>query len=160
MASRCTIRAKRFIRFCSNGGSPTASYDIRTGVSEGNGGTSVASGTSVPAQVVATGRNAFGYNEYTVAVSFSALNLPPGTYWANVTPDCTDQSDSTCSSGRMFLSNTTQQTNAVHGMQQLSGQQYANGLFGSWANWCDSSFGLNAQQCQYASFGASGTVNH
>ncbi len=41
----------------------TAYWEIRTGVSEGNGGTLVAAGTGGVTQT-ATGRSAFGYNEY------------------------------------------------------------------------------------------------
>ena len=64
----------------------TASYDVRTGVSEGNGGTSLASGTG-PAVVTATGRNFLGLNEYTVSVSWSTpVTLTAGTYWFNATP--------------------------------------------------------------------------
>jgi hypothetical protein len=65
----------------------TAYWEIRSGVSAGNGGTLLYSGTD-SASVTGTGRSGFGYNEYTVAVDISALNiiLGPGTYWLAVQP--------------------------------------------------------------------------
>jgi hypothetical protein len=67
-----------------------ADWEIRTGVSEGNGGTLIASGTTNSPLVTPTGRSAFGYTEYMVEVT--GLNiflpmLPSGQhYWLNVTP--------------------------------------------------------------------------
>jgi hypothetical protein len=67
-----------------------ADWEIRTGVSEGNGGTLIASGTTNSPTVVATGRSGFGYTEFMVEVT--GLNvflpmLPVGQhYWLNVTP--------------------------------------------------------------------------
>jgi hypothetical protein len=66
----------------------SASWDIRTGVSEGNGGTVVASGTNA-AVVTATGRSGFGLLEYQVTVSGLSLSLPAlgsGFYFLNVSP--------------------------------------------------------------------------
>ena len=54
----------------------TAQWSIRTGVSEGNGGTVVASGTD-PATVTATGRSGFSGTEYQVLVTGLNVNLPP-----------------------------------------------------------------------------------
>lgn len=140
----------------------TASYDVRSGVSEGNGGTSLASGT-VSATVAATGRNFIGLNEYTVAVQLTTpLVLTPGAYWFNVTPTCTNGGqDGSCSVGRFFVSNTTQRTNNVVGGDQGQHQMYLNSsFFGfSWANWCDSAIGLNKSQCLELSFGLMGSHN-
>lgn len=140
----------------------TASYDVRSGVSEGNGGTSLASGT-VSASVAATGRNFLGLNEYSVAVQLATpLVLTPGAYWFNVTPTCTNGAqDGSCSAGRFFVSNTTQRTNNVVGGDQGQHQMYLNSsFFGfSWANWCDSAIGLNKSQCLELSFGLMGTHN-
>ena len=48
-----------------SGLNPTTAYwEIRSGVSEGNGGTLVASGTGATTNQ-ATGRSDFGFNEYT-----------------------------------------------------------------------------------------------
>src|ERR1700736_525010 len=67
-----------------------ADWEIRTGVSEGNAGTLVASGTTNSPLVTLTGRGGFGLQEYMVEVT--GLNvflpmLPSGQhYWLNVTP--------------------------------------------------------------------------
>jgi hypothetical protein len=67
-----------------------ADWEIRTGLSEGNGGTLIASGTTNSPVVIATGRSGMGYTEYMVEVT--GLNvllpmLPSGQhYWFNVTP--------------------------------------------------------------------------
>lgn len=141
----------------------TASYDIRQGVSEGDGGTDLATGT-VAAQVAATGRNFLGLNEYTVAVQLSTpLVLGAGDYWFNVTPNCTNgNQDGSCSVGRFFVSNVTGRTNSIHGAGEPGGQMFLNSsFFGfTWANWCDSSIGLNPKQCNSLSFGIMGVTNH
>jgi hypothetical protein len=141
----------------------TGSYDIRSGVSEGNGGTSLASGTGSTA-VAATGRNFFGLNEYTVAIQLSApLVLSPGEYWFNLTPNCTNGAvDGSCSDGRFFISNTTQQTNRVGPADgQPAHEAFLNSAFFgfTWADWCDSAFGLNSRQCSGLSFGLTGSPN-
>lgn len=140
-----------------------ASYDIRSGVSEGNGGTSLASGTT-NTQVAATGRNFLGLNEYTVAVTLSApVVLSPGEYWFNVTPQCLNSTtDGSCFDGRLFLSNTTEQTNRVGpSTGQPAHEMFLNSsFFGfTWANWCDSAIGFNTRQCSGASFGLIGEPN-
>ncbi len=131
-------------------------YDVRTGVSEGNGGTSILSGTGNQS-ATATGRDPFGLIEYTTFVRFAkAITSTPGTtYWVNETPQCTNSGDSNCSGAEYFLSNTTQETNSVNGYAQPAGQIFFNSTyFGfTWANWCDASLGQNSQQCARASFG-------
>jgi hypothetical protein len=67
-----------------------ADWEIRTGISEGNSGTLVASGTTNSPVVTLTGRGGIGFLEYMVEVT--GLNiflpmLPSGQhYWLNVTP--------------------------------------------------------------------------
>jgi len=137
----------------------TAQYDIRTGVSEGNGGTSIASGkTNV--EVAATGNNFLGLNEYSVVVVFPPVVLTSGAYWFNVQPNCTNTLDGSCSVFRQFVSNTTSRTNALHESWQPAHEMFLNSAyFGfTWANWCDSSLGLNQVQCGYLSFGLLGGV--
>ncbi len=58
-------------------------WEIRSGMSAGNGGTLVASGTYLNPTVVATGRTALGgaLTEYTVTASGLDINLSSGTYW-------------------------------------------------------------------------------
>jgi hypothetical protein len=137
----------------------TATYDIRTGVSDGNGGTSIASGSG-PAVVQATGRNFLGLSEYTVSVSWSTpVTLPAGTYWFNVEPQCLNTLDGSCSVFRQFVSNTTSGANSIHASWQPRQQMFFNSsFFGfTWANWCDSSLGFNQYQCAALSFGLRGT---
>jgi hypothetical protein len=141
----------------------TGSYDVRTGVSEGNGGTSLATGTG-SIQVAATGRNFLGLNEYSVAIQLATpLVLTPGAYWFNVTPNCTNGAqDGSCSAGRFFVSNTTQRTNNFVGGAQSDHQMFLNSpFFGlSWANWCDPNVALfNKSQCRDLSFGLMGAHN-
>jgi hypothetical protein len=137
----------------------TASYDIRTGVSEGNGGTSIASGTT-NIQISATGNNFIGLNEYSVLVVFPPVTLTSGAYWVTVTPNCTNTLDGSCSVFRMFVSNTTSRTNALHESWQPAHEMFLNSAFFgfTWANWCDASLGLNQTQCGYLSFGLLGGV--
>jgi len=63
----------------------TAQVEIRTGVSQANGGTVVFSGTFA-ASVTATGRTGFGMNEMQVRVSGLSVALGAGTYYLSVTP--------------------------------------------------------------------------
>ena len=62
-----------------------AFWEIRSGVSAGNGGTVVASGTSAATQS-ATGASGFGLVEYTIRVGGLSVNLASGTYWLAVAP--------------------------------------------------------------------------
>jgi hypothetical protein len=79
-------------------------WDIRSGVSTGNGGTSVASG-SAKSTDTPTGRSGFGLNEYTHLVKFKAAAISKkGKYWINVTPQCTNSNDSNCGGARYFES--------------------------------------------------------
>jgi len=81
-------------------------WQIRTGVSSGNGGSVYASGSAV-ASYVATGRSAFGLTEYTLKVSFaSPLLLHAGvTYFPSVVPQCTNAADATCAGALYYESN-------------------------------------------------------
>jgi Tfp pilus assembly protein PilV len=129
-------------------------YDIRTGVSEGNGGTVVQSGTAVETETP-TGRDPFGLLEYTTSVQFAKpLTATPGTtYWVNETPQCL--SNPNCAEGEFYYLSNSQGANSVNGWAQVPQQAYLNSnYFGyTWANWCDSSLGQNQQQCAYLSFG-------
>ena len=62
-----------------------ATWEIRQGISAGNGGTLIASGTTVTPVVTPTGRSGFGFTEFMVEVTGLSVHLPPGTYWLNVT---------------------------------------------------------------------------
>ena len=66
--------------------SPTSAYwEIRSGVSAGDGGNLIAFGTGA-ADTLATGRSGFGYDESTVTVSGLSVALGAGTYWLTVAP--------------------------------------------------------------------------
>lgn len=68
---------------------PTSGYwEIRSGVSEGNGGTLIASGTGAVTNAP-TGRNFMGDKEYTNAVSNLNVSLATDQYWFAVVPVCT-----------------------------------------------------------------------
>jgi len=140
----------------------TATYDVRQGVSEGDGGTDLASGSGA-IQVAATGRNFLGLNEYSLAVQLAEpLVLGPGDYWFNMTPTCVAGStDGSCYEGRQFVSNVNGRTNSIHGAGEPGWQIFLNSAFFgfTWANWCDSSLGLNARQCNSLSFGLMGYNN-
>lgn len=133
----------------------TATYDIRTGVSEGNGGTSVASGSGKMSYAVVAGCNC---GEVETAVNLTApLTVKPGTtYWFNLSPQCTDPGNSNCTSTEFYLPDTTQETNGLNAGAQPPGQVYfTSSLFGTnFANWC--TIDDNQLTCARASFGLMG----
>ncbi len=104
-----------------SGLNPTTAYwEIRTGVSEGNGGTLVASGTGATSNV-ATGRSDFGFVEYRNEVDGLSLNLNGGTqYWMTVVPNDPNNPN------RSYNSNTDG-LNSVG--TQTSGQQFWNSSY-------------------------------
>lgn len=132
----------------------TGTYDVRTGVSEGVGGKSVASGsgsqTSAP-----TGRSGFGFDEYSTSVSFTKALTPTGgtTYFVNESPQCTDSSNEICSELQYFASNTDQ-TGGINATYQPEYEDFFNSsYFGyTWASTCDL-VGGQSGYCQYQSFG-------
>jgi hypothetical protein len=138
-----------------------ATYDIRTGVSSGVGGTSVASGTA-NITVATTGRIFIGLTEFSVLVTIPTVELTEGTeYWFNVTPQCTNGAeDGSCYVGRIFLSNTTEMANEQFGHASPPYSLFLNSTYFdfSWEPWCD----LTAVkgQCRFASFGLVGTTVH
>lgn len=138
----------------------TATYDIRTGISEGNGGTSLTFGSN-NASVQATGRALAGYYEYTIAVTIPKILLTSGMYWFNVTPTCMSTLDGSCYVFRQLESNTTAGgANNVHGSLQPTHSEYVNSAYlgADFSNWCDSQFGLNSVQCSRGSFGVIGEI--
>ena len=86
-----------------------ATWEIRSGVSAGNGGILVASGSTLSPTVTPTGRSGFGFTEYQVKVTGLSVHLPQlpagQFYWLNVTPMCNG-------TGRSFDS-TTSGANAI-----------------------------------------------
>ena len=65
-----------------------ATWEIRQGVSSGNGGTLIASGMTMSPVVTPTGRSGFGFTEYQIEVTGLSVPLPfsANPYWLNVTP--------------------------------------------------------------------------
>ncbi len=102
----------------------TGYWEIRDGVSEGNGGTLVASGTRAITQT-ATGRSAFGYSEYRDEVDGLDVELTGGTqYWFAVVPNDLQNAN------RSFNSNSTDGINAW-GTQQSNNQYFNAPAFGA-----------------------------
>ncbi|HEV2425825.1 MAG TPA: hypothetical protein VGZ29_13435 [Terriglobia bacterium] len=134
-----------------------ATWSISMGMSSGNAGTVVASGTAT-ASFTATGRNAFGFNEYTVGVAFAtpAVVLRPGTYWLSVVPQCTNSGNSNCYGAQYFVSNTGGLNS--YGPQEPTAKSFWNSAyFGyTYANAC----AVNTDGCEKFSAGVEGTVEH
>jgi N-acetylneuraminic acid mutarotase len=80
-----------------------ATWEIRQGISEGNGGTLIASGMTMTPVVTPTGRSGFGFTEYMVEVIGLSVHLPASAnpYWLNVTVvgDLTGRSFNSTTSG-------------------------------------------------------------
>ncbi len=136
----------------------TATYDVRIGVSEGNGGTSVLSGSNHQYSQT-TGRMPFSYVEYATSVAFTQRFTPtPGTtYWVNLSSQCTDSSNSLCTGLQFFEDNTTQKTNGINANVQPAYQAFFNSAFFgyNWPNVCDL-VGGESPLCEYLSFGIYG----
>jgi hypothetical protein len=93
----------------SAGGGTSAYWDIRSGVSEGVGGTVVAGGFVSPATMRLFGRNYFGIAERRYDVAVSGVTLSANTmYWLTVAPDLSGLA------GDTFLT-TTSGANGVGG---------------------------------------------
>lgn len=130
----------------------TATYDIRVGVSNGNGGNSVASGSATMSFAL------YGqFGVYQTAVNLtSPFTVTPGTrYWFNLLPQCTDSRNGSCSVEQFFLVNTTQETNGLNAGAQPPYEMFLNsGFFGvEWGNVCG---GANTPACARASYGLMG----
>lgn len=122
-----------FGNFLANFAWSTADYEIRTGVSVGNGGTVVSSGSGLAASQVATGNTAFGLTEYTATISGLSLFLNPGTYWLGISPVGTGNNGS----DRAFLA-TTSGTNGSNA--NIDGLAFFNSTF------FGANFGLTSDQ--------------
>jgi hypothetical protein len=83
-----------------------AGWSVWRRTSSGQPGTLLAAGAS-PAAFSPTGRNLLGFlPEYTAKITLAnPVNLPAGTYFLNVMPQCTDPTS--CSSQRFYESNVT-----------------------------------------------------
>jgi len=125
-----------------------ADWDIRTGISEGNGGTSIGSGTG-PAMFTQTGRIDFSLPEYELLTK-TAVTVPAGNVWFAIVPECTNANDPDCSSdARYFISTTDGTLNGVNTKFSVpsdgtnSAGPFLNSAFfgANFANWC-TDFGI------------------
>lgn len=133
----------------------TATYDIRTGVSSGHGGTSVASGSgSMSYQLY--GQCQCIEVETAVNLTQALTVIPATTYWINMQPQCTNTGDPSCGETQYFFPNTTQETNGLNAGAQPPGEMFFNSAFFGydWANVC--SIVSNQQACARGSFGLMG----
>lgn len=112
--------------------SSAAYWSINEGVSPGNAGTVVDSGTSA-ATSTPTGRVAFGLTEYTVQVTGLSITLTSGEYWMAVVPLCTNTDDAYCK-GVFFESDVeyinTRPKNAVGPAEPLDASFFDSSYFG------------------------------
>lgn len=134
----------------------TSSWTIASGLSSGSGGTTVATGTSTAAgtSFVPTGRFPFGFTEYTLKVKVSpSVSLSAGTYWVNITPQCTDSGNSDCSIAQYYFDDTFGENR--YGPLEPAGQGFFNSAyFGfDYSPLCD----VSSTGCQALSFGVIGT---
>ncbi|MGA8489085.1 MAG: hypothetical protein WB711_01600 [Terriglobales bacterium] len=124
-------------------------WDIRRGVSSGNGGTDFAHGTAKSTDTP-TGRSGFGLNEYTHLVKFAAVSVTKkGNYWTNVTPQCTNANDSNCDSARYFESDEEDDPSPINHVGSCK-----NVLDNSY--WNSTSFGTNYEPTWGSSGGCGG----
>jgi hypothetical protein len=90
----------------------SASWEIRSGVSAGNGGTLLFSGTGAPT-VTDTGLFGSGLEVFQVEVTGLNINLSPGNYWMSVVPICLNADNATCGNGNRSFQANTDGTNAI-----------------------------------------------
>jgi hypothetical protein len=105
----------------------SAYWELRIGMSQGNGGTLIAAGTGTTSSGTftwtPTARSGFGYDEYTAHVTGLDLTLSSGQYWMSVVPQAPNDY------GRSFNSNTFDCFNSSCIGTQLNDQQYFNSAF-------------------------------
>jgi hypothetical protein len=143
----------------------TSPYEVRKGIPKagGTGGTLVCHG-KLASTATATGRNDFGFNEYTVAVkgikncTLSGGSVKGGKkYWESVVPYCTNTGDNNCTNGyRGFESNDEDVPALNHfGLNEPANDSFFNSVFFG-ATWSPTS---NFQGSTRFSDGVSGTSN-
>jgi hypothetical protein len=128
-------------------------YDVRTGVSTGNGGTDVGTGQNKLYEDL-TGRNPFGFAEESVGSEFtSPIPITAGTtYWFNYLPQCTA---SDCDANIYYFESNTDALNGVNANLQPSYEIFLNsGFFGY--NWVNACGGQNTTKCQGMSYALAG----
>ena len=120
----------------------TAEWSVRTGVSEGQGGTSICSGDN-PATFNPTGRNAFGFNENELPTS-TPCTVPVANVWIAIVPNCTNANDGDCTNDPRYFISDTNGPNAINGQYTVTsntgmGPTWNSPTFfsTSWASWCN-----------------------
>lgn len=134
----------------------TANWDFRIGVSEANGGSSIGSGTG-PAVLTATGRTAFGLDEYELLTRIPQ-SLPTGNVWFDVQPNCTDPNNPLCYAGipkcadvkdyfcanyPRYFESDTDGLNGINSKFSVTSNDgmgptfYAPYFGGAWSSWCN-----------------------
>jgi PEP-CTERM motif len=102
-----------------------AYWELRTGLSEGSGGTLIASGFGSTGAGTFTWTptccNGLNYDSYQAHVTGMSVDLGPGMYWESVVPQAPDQS------GRSFNMNTFTRPNGIG--TQVDNQQYFDSAF-------------------------------
>ena len=81
---------------------PQADWSFSKGVSDGNGGTVIKSGTS-PATIELFGQGNIPEYQVMVKVKKPMVTLKAGEYWLTVVPYCTNSNDSYCSGAYYYL---------------------------------------------------------
>ena len=134
-------------------------YDVRSGVSSGNGGTDVGGGSAALHEDL-TGRSPFGYTEESVGSIFtSPIPLTGGTtYWLNYLPQCTNTSNSDCEGDIYYFESNTDGLNGVNASLQTPYQAFFNSAFFgvNWENWCAYLGSGNTTECQGMSYALAG----
>ena len=81
-----SLYSNNYMNYIQSGGPTTAvEWSIHQGITEGNPGTTIASGTSTDFAITIH-HDSLSFTEYTVRVLGLNINLAPGTYFLNVTP--------------------------------------------------------------------------
>jgi hypothetical protein len=111
-----------FGNFLTNLTFDQAYFEIRSGVSSGDGGTLLFSGT-YSASRTATGRSGFGFSEYTGEIDGLNFFLGAGEYWLGINV-IADQA------GRAFLS-TTGGANGVNALSDGGNSYFTSAFFGA-----------------------------
>jgi hypothetical protein len=135
-----------------------ATYEFRTGISSGNGGTQGAHGTAGIAHQ-ATGRNAFGLPEDSVGAKLtSPVPVAGGTVtWTNLSPQCTNANNGNCSSLQYYESNTDGLNGSNANFQPKYQVFFNSSFFGyTYINWCDLLGAGQGTGCQGMSYALAG----
>jgi len=112
-----------------------ADWSFSKGVSTGNGGKLIASGTS-PATATPLGCNGnLAIACLGILVKGLHVTLKAGKYWLTVVPYCTNQNDSYCSGARYFLANEEDDPNPLN---HVGPKNILDDSF-----WTSSTFGVN-----------------